>query len=260
MKRTSDETFSTKHSQVIIQNETQDFSGNGRLRRFLYQHSIPAQIVQAYGGWVQEQLNRGWDGYLVTLMFHWIPGSMETKIEQMNREITRLYGKLATKAVRKPGSPKWAPFLPKGVFFPDVPGLNGSKRRLLELVINDGLHVHGIVLTNQRDRLKEPLDQHFQENKRYYRSKTVHHLHIVPITHKAEYATDYGGKAIKKGRISEEHILVLPKALSELPVKNGHLSCNPRERAIKGIQSSLNVSEEVAQEIYNSRLGDGGAR
>jgi len=252
MKRNSEGiSLSTKHSQITVQNESQDFSGNGRLQRFLFQHSIPGQIVQAYGGWVQDQLNQGWEGYLLTFMFHWIPGSIETKIVQMQQEITRLYGKLATKAVRKPGTPRWAPFLPMGVFFPDVLGLNGSKRRLPELVINDGLHVHGIVLANRWARLKEPLDLHFQQNRRYYRSKKVHHLHIVPITHEAEYTTDYGGKAIKWGRISEEHILVLPKALSELPGRTTGPVPDPRDRALKAIQSSLNVSEEVAQGIYD---------
>jgi hypothetical protein len=259
MKHKSMVTLSPKHSQIITQRgDFRDFSGNARLRRFLYQHSIPAQIVQAYGSWVQDQLNQGWDGYLISFMFRWIPGSMESKVEQMQREIIRLYGKLASKAVRKPTSPKWAPLLPKGVFFPDVPGLNGSKRKLPEVVINDGLHVHGIVLVNRRDRLKEPLGQHFQNNQRYYRSIMVHHLHIVPITHDAEYTTDYGGKAIKKGRISEEHILVLPRSLSELPVNNYHLSANPRERAIKDIQSSTNVSEELAERLYDA--GHSGTR
>jgi hypothetical protein len=59
----------------------------------------------------------GWDGYWVTFMFRNISGSKERKIEQMHREICRVYQKLATRAVRKPRSEKWVHLLPKGIFF-----------------------------------------------------------------------------------------------------------------------------------------------
>ena len=42
--------------------------------------SLPTEIVQAYGGWIQQHLNLGWDGYLVTFMFRNISGSNEVKI------------------------------------------------------------------------------------------------------------------------------------------------------------------------------------
>jgi hypothetical protein len=56
--------------------------------------SLPTEIVQAYGGWIQQQLELGWDGYLVTFMFRNISGSNEFKIQQMHKEITRFYEKL----------------------------------------------------------------------------------------------------------------------------------------------------------------------
>jgi hypothetical protein len=33
-------------------------------------------ILAAYGDWVNDWMQRGWDGYLVTVMFHNLPGPM----------------------------------------------------------------------------------------------------------------------------------------------------------------------------------------
>jgi len=81
----------------------------------------PTEMVQAYGHWVQEHVKKGWDAYLLTFMFGHLPGSVDAKIQQMHREIVALYGKMATRFVKKPRSPNSAHLLPKGLFFPDVP-------------------------------------------------------------------------------------------------------------------------------------------
>jgi hypothetical protein len=83
--------------------------------------TLPTEIIQAYGHWVQEHVEMGWDAYLLTFMFNHLPGSGDAKIQQMHREIITLYGKMVTRFVRKPKSPTTAHLLPTGVFFPDVP-------------------------------------------------------------------------------------------------------------------------------------------
>jgi hypothetical protein len=65
--------------------------------------------------------------------------------------------------------------------------------------------------------------------------------------------TDYGGKAIKRRRFSTDHVLVLPRTVSELPAKTVDQPENEETKAIKDIQSSMNVSEVVAESIYLSR-------
>jgi hypothetical protein len=91
--------------------------------------TLPTEIVQAYGKFVQEYVDDlGWDGYWITFMFRNISGSEERRIEQMHTEICTVYQKLATRAVRKPRSKKWVHLLPKGIFFPDVPGY--KKKRI----------------------------------------------------------------------------------------------------------------------------------
>jgi hypothetical protein len=57
-------------------------------------------IIAAHVDWIQGYLELGWDGYLVTVMFHNLSGSKSTKIIQMRHEVERLYGHLATRMVR----------------------------------------------------------------------------------------------------------------------------------------------------------------
>jgi hypothetical protein len=109
-----------------------------------YGTTLPIEIVQAYGAWFNKFINNPWDGYLMTVMFRPISGSVDTKIRQMHDEISTVYGKLATRVVRKPTSSNRAHFLPQGIFFPDVPAYRQSRQRLQDVKVNDGLHVHGI--------------------------------------------------------------------------------------------------------------------
>jgi hypothetical protein len=217
---------------------------------------LPEEIVQAYGRWIKNFLDHGWDGYLFTFMFQQLSGPEGSRMEQMHKEIDRIYRKLINRVVRKPPSEKWACFLPKGVFYPDVPGLKSSKQSLRDARVNDGLHFHGVMVANRWARMKERLDIHFQEKQTEYLSDTLRRIHVEPITHESEFVADYAGKAIKRKRFPMDrmmdHILVLPKPLSELPDRNVNVYPDPRERAIKAIQSASNVSEEVARELYDA--------
>ena len=115
----------------------------------------------------------------------------------MEREILRWYGRLATRTVRKPRSPQWAPLLPKGVFVPDLPVFKRSKQNLRDVVINDGLHVHGIVVANRLGRISEPLDVHFEKNLEKYLTGNLRHIDIERITRTAEYVTEYAMKGLE---------------------------------------------------------------
>jgi hypothetical protein len=59
--------------------------------------------VQAYGKFVQEHVDLGWDGYWVTFMFRNISRFEERKIEQMHKEICRVYQKLLLELFENPG-------------------------------------------------------------------------------------------------------------------------------------------------------------
>ena len=227
--------------------------------------TLPTEIVQAYGTFIQKYVDDlGWDGYWVTFMFHNISCSEERKIEQMHREICRVYQKLATRAVRKPRSEKWVHLLPKGIFFPDVPGYKKNEFKVGEVSVNDGIHMHGVMVVPKQTRLKERLDLHLLRKQKLYVRGKIYRIYAEPITSRAAFVTDYGGKAIKRRRFSTDHVLVLPRTVAELPAKICDQSGNEEARAIsresylKDIQSSMNVSEVVAKSLYLNRYTKGG--
>jgi hypothetical protein len=137
----------------------------------------------------------------------------------MKEYIHRSYGRLARRTVRYPTSPKWMPFLPKAILVPDYPAPKHSKKTLMHVSINDGIHFHGLVLaTRLGTRLQETLDVHFRENGATYFTKELHHINVKPITHDPEYITDYGVKSLKR-RFSTDDIIIFPRTVSELPGK-----------------------------------------
>jgi len=216
---------------------------------------FPTDIIQAYGDWIHVHLSQGWDGYLFTFMFQHLAGSADAKIRQMEQDITQVYQRLLTRTVRNPRSPLWQPFLPNGIFFPDRAGYRGSKRfnnSISDVSINDGIHVHGVILTHRWGRLQEPLDVHFAEHWDRYHIGKIRRIHIEPITHEVVRTTDYAGKAVKRRDFSTERILVLPQSVSELPDKKPRPLGTSQERLVKDLQSSWNVSDEVAQDICSA--------
>jgi hypothetical protein len=180
-------------------------------------HHVKLALIRHYGQWVKQQIDYGWDGYLFTFVFNQLPGSLRAKGQQMEREILRWYGRLATRTVRKPRAPQWAPLLPKGIFVPDLPVYKKSKQDLRDVVINDGLHVHGIVLATRLGRISESLDVHFERNLDTYLTANLRHIDVQRITRTPRYVTEYGLKGLKRPTFSSDHVLLLPKSLDELP-------------------------------------------
>jgi hypothetical protein len=201
-----------KHSQV---RQHSHFRGHSN---FQFHHRLA--LIQAYGDWFKQWLDQGWDGYLFTFMFNQLPGSRRAMVQQMHQQIERWYGRLATRTVRKPRSPVWAPFLPKGIFVPDLPVPKRCKQGILDVSINDGLHMHGIVVANRRARIPDMLDDYFEDNLKKYLTSKLRHIDVRRITHSAEYVTEYALKSLKRSTSSEDDVLVLPRALSELEDRN----------------------------------------
>jgi len=47
--------------------------------------------------------------------------------------------------------------------------------------------------------------------------KPVTRIHVTPITGNPGFVVDYAAKSPKMGLVSEEDIIILPRAISELP-------------------------------------------
>jgi hypothetical protein len=198
-----------KHSQFRERSAFRDHSS------FQFQHRLA--LIDAYGDWLQQWLDQGWDGYLFSFLFNQLPGPRRAMVQQMHQQLERWYGRLATRTVRKPRSPVWAPFLPMGIFVPDLPVSKRLKQSIRDVSINDGLHMHGILVANRWARIPETLDVYFEENLGTYLTKKLRHIDVRRITHRAEYVTEYALKSLKRRTSSEDDILVLPRTLSELP-------------------------------------------
>jgi hypothetical protein len=210
-------------------------------------YTFQLRLIDAYGELLRQQWEAGWDVYLFTFVFRQISGPRDEKLAQMFQEIERVYGRLVTRTVRNPRSPRWAAILPRSVFVADLPVNKGCNRKFdkCQVLPNDGLHVHGLVAANRLGRISDPLDKHFREHMDEYLIGQIDEIDVRPITYKPAYVGGYGAKGLKNRSFSSDDVLVLPRGLDELPDKTPRCP-NP----IQDVQTALNVSDETAKGIY----------
>src|SRR5665213_1108835 len=77
----------------------------------------------------------------------------------MEREIERIYATMRTRIIRNPMSRSVVEKLPMWICSPDFPVPKHHKQSLSAVIVNDGLHYHGICLLPPESRLKEPLTE-----------------------------------------------------------------------------------------------------
>ena len=160
---------------------------------------------------IQQYLDQGYQGYLMTMMFNQLSGSEQQKNHQMQVSIEGMYASLLTRMVRNPKKyPSENPIL---IACPDWPVHKHYKVTLSEVITNDGLHYHGILMVPPQCRLKIPVEQHFIENQDYYcRDGILNHIDVRPIADAdAPVVVDDALKGLKTGRLpSDEDLLLLP--------------------------------------------------
>jgi hypothetical protein len=201
---------------------------------YLDQHQ--AIKSQGYGKWVQEKLDQGWDAYFLSFMFNQLHGSKSSKLNQMKREIDRVYATMLSRIVRCPMSAKNAGRLPIWIGCPDFPVPKHQKQSLRDVTINDGLHYHAICLFPPDSRLRESLEDHVAEYQELYKGKAgnVRELHVRQIANSPKYVVDYTLKSIKRGRVSDAEIIILPRSRTELKDVSGNWveSYKPEEKYV----------------------------
>jgi len=203
------------------------------------------QIIDGFGSWVQQHINDGWDGYLFTFMFNRLQGKQDSQRAQMHEEITAVYRKLVTRVVRKPNSPKNRDLLPRGVFFPDRPVARKRQHCLRDVSVNDGFHMHGVLVSPSTSRLKVGLDEHFREYSRLYLTPKLYRIDVRPITHSPDHVTQYAGKSLRSWQFAVDDVLILPESIGER-AQQPPLT-NTEERKIRDIQSRFSVSDDLAR-------------
>jgi hypothetical protein len=200
------------------------------------------KLQSTYSNWLHDILNnvwngKIWNGYQLSFMFNHIPGSFDRKCDVMENEIDRVYRTLVPNVERSPRSPAGSQRLPILVAFPDYPIKKLDRSNTLDVKINDGLHYHGAILVHTESRLKIGLDIHMKQHEsRYVREgDALRRIHIQPIDDlTAKTPVGYGLKALEWRIPDTDRIFVWPRAVSELPVGEGHQereAIKPHERA-----------------------------
>ena len=176
--------------------------------------------IGGYATMVEQHLDNGWNGHLMTFMFNPLSGGLKTMNYQMQKEVQNVYASLLTRLYRKPqASGVIHPIL---IACPDFPVPKHEKKPLPDVVTNDGLHYNGILLIAPgSNRLKVSIDQHFTDNQSYYlRDEVLNRIHVEPITHDVYAVTDYALKGLKTNRLpDDEDLLILPKSGREISAR-----------------------------------------
>lgn len=180
------------------------------------------RIISGYASMVKERTDEGWNGYLLTFMFNAIGGSEPSVTQQMLADVERVYRTSLTRIVRNPTSGSQAGNLPIWLTFPDYPVFKWEKEPLSDVALNDGLHIGGIALLPPVNRLEYGLDDHFLNNRRLYvrRGSPLQRVQAKLIIQTPEQAADYTLKALKRGRVTLDDILLLPVSRDEIRRKN----------------------------------------
>ena len=187
-------------------------------------HQIRQQII-GYTTLVKQYLDQGWQGYLMTMMFNQLPGNDRQKNHQMQVSIEGIYASFLTRLIRNPRtSSSGKPIL---ICCPDRPVRKHKKTILSEVITNDGLHYHGVLIVPMQSRLKIPVHQHFSENQDYYlRDGMLRRIDVRPfIDDDVSTVVDYALKGLKTNRLpDDENLLILPKTHLEKRPYLGKLS------------------------------------
>ncbi|WP_210485392.1 hypothetical protein [Microvirga antarctica] len=177
-------------------------------------------LINGFGKMITERLNDGWDGHLLTFMFKPIGGSYRSINRRMEWELERVYAKSLTRIIKDSRLYSQIDKLPLWIACPDYPVPKGEADRqaLRDVTINDGRHMHCVAAIPPCSRLKEDLATHLDHNQSHYVTSdcSLWRIHAVQITHDADYVNGYVFKALKRGRIVGEDILILPRSKSEM--------------------------------------------
>jgi hypothetical protein len=184
--------------------------------------SAPTQAMNLIDGYAQMAENyeqRGWSGYFVAFMFNPIRGSKRKVAAAMQDEVERVYATLVTRVVRDPRSPQNRDCLPFLLASPDYPIFKYDRQSIHDVAVNEGRHFHSVIYFPPNSRLHEDPKLHLGRNGGpYIRSdRPLSRIDVKPITRTPGRVVDYAFKWLKRGLVDPDEILVLPKALSELP-------------------------------------------
>jgi hypothetical protein len=176
------------------------------------------QTIVAYDAMIIDRVINKWQPYFINFMFNNIRGNKTKKLERMEDEVVRVYSTLVPWVVRKPKAPSWKMYKPILIGSPDLPVIKMEKASAWNLVVNDGWHFNACLLLppENKCRLRGDLRDHFRQNRDlYYKAgHPLARIYAMQLDYPA--IADYTLKHYKRGNVSSDNILVLPRHESEL--------------------------------------------
>lgn len=176
-----------------------------------------ADTLDGYSLLASNRVAQGWSPLIVTMMFNRLHGRPEPILHQMLDEASRVYQTFVTRVVRRPLSLRSVSELPIMIAAPDF-SVGKSDKPVSQISLNDGLHLHAILLVPPRSRLAIPVEEHFRTHQALYvndRSRLVT-LDVRPIRDGIELAAEYILKSVRRRRFSPDDVLLLPRTLAEM--------------------------------------------
>lgn len=201
--------------------------------------------------WIRDGVTNGYEPFYVNFMFKPLYGSPKAIMAQMHDALENdFYSKYCTCFHRDPLSPKAQQYLPRLILIPDGPVPKDEKQTLRSLVFNDGgKHFNGPLLAPERSRFTGDVVKHIHRYQGRFSGERIERIHVTAIRD-IERVADYAVKTLKRFRVDEADILILPRSPSELLIGP---SLDLTTRRGKDIESSLNVSPELAMAISQAR-------
>lgn len=182
-------------------------------------YSTRKAYIDAWGGYVGGKLDEGWEGYLITFMFSHIPGSEETRLRVMEREVERVYATLLTRLFRRPHARGNRGKLPIWIVAPDYPVAKHEKTILEDVRVNDGLHLHGAALFHRDSRLETSVEDYLDDNLHIlvHGDLPLRRLNLTPIVSEEKYVVGYGFKTVqRRAEFGVNGFIVLPRTSGEI--------------------------------------------
>lgn len=184
-------------------------------------YNIPKSILlDAYGEWARERVERGFKPYLMTFMFNPLPGNSRAQRNTMLAEISRTYDKINTRWFHRKPDKLRVDCHPLWLTAPDLPVFKQDKDTYRNVAVNDGLHYHVIALTPPLGFRKPiPFDDFIDSHQRLWtgEDRQLFYIECRPITYDLEEATAYALKGIKNVREFADDLQIFPMSESERP-------------------------------------------
>jgi hypothetical protein len=206
--------------------------------------------------WLEQLVARGNEPFYINFMFHPIHGPPSRIVHQMKTAICDgFYPTFCTRFARNPLARSQQKYLPKMILAPDRPVFKHKKLSRADVTINQGLHYNGLMLVPKVSRCRENAADLIANNHDHYRKDGIDRIDVTPIDRNPARITDYTFKTVNRLKASSDDVILLPRTVREM--KGGSSAVlEPRERALKDLQSALNLSEELAVALFDSGLPD----